>query len=655
MLAALLAIVLRELRRREAADARLRQSEERYALAMAGSQEGHWDWDVMGGKVYLSARLLQLLGRHGEDLFADERWFERQGLLDEEQAERRRRALREHLLGRSGQYECEYRIVRGGEVRWLLDRGIASRDAFGRVRRMSGAVIDITERKLGEERLREQAALLELAHDALIVRDDKNAITAWNQGAEQTYGWSRDEACGNVSHELLRTRFPVPVDEIERELAHTGHWQGELIHHRKDGTQVIVDSRWTVQRDEHGRIVRRLETDNDITERKLALTEQAHLEQRLREAEKLEALGTLAGGIAHDFNNILGAILGYGDMAHRAAPEGSALRRHAGNVLAAAQRAKALVDQILDYSRSQRVPRNPVDVRTVVDETLDLLRASLSPDIRLEVGNDTQPLVVICDPTHVHQIVMNLCTNAVQAMPAGGTLRVMRARQDVPMGRALSHGALLAGPYVLLTVSDSGTGMSAELLKRAFEPFFTTKDPGAGTGLGLALVQNIVTELGGAIDVQSTPGQGSTFCIYLPRFDTPAVEAPNGSVLKSGSGQRVMVVEDERGLLLLAEEILASLGYEPAGFPNAREAIDALAADPSQFDAALIDYVLPGMTGVELTRRLREHRADLPVILLSGYRGPMLEQEAKTAGIAQLLAKPITTAGLAQALAAIVA
>jgi CheY-like chemotaxis protein len=342
-------------------------------------------------------------------------------------------------------------------------------------------------------------------------------------------------------------------------------------------------------------------------------------------------------------------------MTHRAAPEGSALRRHAGNVLAAAQRAKALVDQILDYSRSQRVPRNPVDVRTVVDETLDLLRASLSPDIRLEVGNDTQPLVVICDPTHVHQIVMNLCTNAVQAMPAGGTLRVMRARQDVPMGRALSHGALLAGPYVLLTVSDTGTGMSAELLKRAFEPFFTTKDPGAGTGLGLALVQNIVTELGGAIDVQSTPGQGSTFCIYLPRFDTPAVEAPNGSVLKSGSGQRVMVVEDERGLLLLAEEILASLGYEPAGFPNAREAIDALAADPSQFDAALIDYVLPGMTGVELTRRLREHRADLPVILLSGYRGPMLEQEAKTAGIAQLLAKPITTAGLAQALAAIVA
>ncbi len=512
------------------------------------------------------------------------------------------------------------------------------------------SITDITERKGREERLRAQAALLDLAHDALIVRGQNDVITGWNKGAERIYGWSRDEAIGKVSHDLLRTRFPAPLEEVERELDSSGHWQGELTHYRKDGAQVIADSRWTVQRDGQGRITRRLETNNDITERKLALIEQAHLEQRLREAEKLEALGTLAGGIAHDFNNILGAILGYGNMVHGAAPEGTALQRHAGNVLAAAQRAKALVDQILGYSRSQRGPRNPVDVRAVVSETLDLLRASLRESIQLEAGYDAGALVVLCDPTQVHQIVMNLCTNAMQAMPGSGTLRVNVSRQDLPTGRSFSHGTLLTGAYVQVMVADTGMGMDADLLKRVFEPFFTTKEPGAGTGLGLALVHNIVAELGGAIDVQSAPGQGSAFCVYLPRFDEPGVEAAADSALKRGSGQPVMVVEDDKSLLLLAEEMLAALGYEPAGFSAAHEAIDALAAAPSQFDAAVIDYVLPGMTGIELTRRLRQHRVDLPVILLSGYRGPMLYQEAKAAGIAQVLAKPVTAAALGNAL-----
>jgi len=650
----LLAVVLRELRRREAADAELRKSEERYAAAMAGSEEGHWDWNVAGGTVYLSARLMQMLGYKREDLFADDRWLERQGLLEQEQDERRRSAVRAHFAGHSGKYECEFRIKRGDEERWLLDRGMAMRDASGRVYRMSGVMIDITERKLAEERLREQAKLLELAHDALIVRDRNDAITAWNQGAERTYGWSSSEACGKVSHELLGTRLPVPLEDIERELAETDHWQGELIQRRKDGTRAVVDSRWTVQRDERGCVVSWLEINNDITERKLALAEQAQLEQRLREAEKLEALGTLASGIAHDFNNILGAILGYGDMAHRAAAEGSDLQRHTGSVLAAAQRARALVDQILNYSRSQRGARNPVDVRAIVDETLDLLRASLPTQIQLEVHGDAEPLVVICDPTQVHQIVMNLCTNAVHAMAQGGTLRVEQGREEVPAGRPLSHGTLLPGSYARLTVSDTGTGMPADLLKHAFEPFFTTKEPGAGTGLGLALVQNIVTELGGAIDVRSAAGEGSTFAVYLPRFDTAAAGAEPVSTLAYGSGQRVMVVEDQRPMLLLAEEMLASLGYEPAGFLEPSAAIEALVGEPSQFDAAVIDYVLPGMTGIELTRLLRRHRADLPVVLLSGYRGPMLQQEARAAGIARVLEKPMRIEALGGAMAAIV-
>jgi len=535
LMAGLILVVVRELGRREAADARLRESEERYALAMAGSQEGHWDWDVAGAKLYQSARLMQLLGCHAEDSVTDDNWIERQvqhGVLDQEQAEQLRKALREHFRGNTSQFECEIRITRRGEQRWLLDRGIAMRDASGRVKRMSGSIMDITERKHAE-------------------------------------------------------------------------------------------------------------------------AEQAYLEQRLREAEKLEALGTLAGGIAHDFNNILNAILGYGDMAHRAAPEGSALQRHAGNVLVAARRAKTLVDHILDYSRSQRGARNPVNLRTVVNETLDLLRESLREHIQLEVSCDPEPVVVICDSTQVHQVVMNLCTNAMEAMPAGGTLRVALSRKDLAARRSFSHGTLPAGPHAQLMVSDTGIGMDADLLKRLFEPFFTTKESGAGTGLGLALVHNIVTALGGAIDVQSTPGHGSTFRIYFPRFDAPALEAAMDSV-KRGSGQRVMVVEDDKSLLLLAEETLAALGYEPSGYAAAHEAIEALAAMPSQFDAAVIDYVLPGMTGVELGRRLHEHHGDLPIILLSSYLGPMLYQEARSAGILHVLAKPVDAAALSEALTTVI-
>ncbi len=541
-----------------------------------------------------------------------------------------------------------------GEYHWFLNLCAPLRDERGKIVKWYATNFDIEDRKRAEVALREQAGLLDLSHDAIFVRDANDVLTYWNRGAEERYGWSREEALGRISHELTQTIFPAPLEDITAELLRAGHWEGELVHTRRDGTRVSVASRWSLLRDGQGRPVAILETNNDITERKLALAEQAYLEQRLREAEKLEALGTLASGIAHDFNNILGAILGYGDMAHRVAAEGSDLRRHTAAVLTAGQRGKALVDQILDYSRSQRGPRNPVDVRDVVDETLDLLRASLPADIQLEVHSDAEPLVVICNATQVHQIMMNLCTNAVHAMPDGGTLRVTRRRRDAAVGRTLSHGTLLAGSYVELAVSDTGSGMPPGLLKRVFEPFFTTKEPGAGTGLGLALVQSIVSELGGAIDLESAPGQGSTFRICLPRLDVPAAGVFSDLSLKRGSGQRVIVVDDERSLLLLFEEMLATLGYEPVGFSVAHEAVEAVASDGSQFDAALIDYLLPGTTGIELTRRLREHRPHLPVIVLSGYRGPMLEQEAKAAGIARVLTKPIRIDTLGEALAATV-
>jgi signal transduction histidine kinase len=254
----------------------------------------------------------------------------------------------------------------------------------------------------------------------------------------------------------------------------------------------------------------------DITERKLAEAERARLEQRLRQAEKMEAVGQFAGGIAHDFNNVLSGILGYGETLVEEAPEASPLRRYAQNVLKAANRGRALVEQILVYSRSQRGKRTPVDIVGVMAETLELVRGSLPANIRLDLSAPQSPLVVFGDPTRLHQVVMNLCSNAIQAMSGGGALRVALEAEDLSAGRALSHGALGPGRYARLTVEDHGSGMDDATLSRIFEPFFTTKEVGRGTGLGLSIVFAIVTDSGGAIDVKSVVEQGSTFAIYLP-------------------------------------------------------------------------------------------------------------------------------------------
>jgi PAS domain S-box-containing protein len=507
--------------------------------------------------------------------------------------------------------------------------------------------ITLLYRRRAEDRLREQARLLDLTHDTIFVRNMTDVITYWNRGAEDLYGWIREEALGKLSHQLLQTIFPAPLEEISGELLRTGRWEGELVHTRADGTQVVVASRWALQSNAQGNPLAILETNNDITaskraaeaqlrlgaivassddaiisktlggiitswnagaqrifgyaaeevcgqpinilippdrqyeesdiiekirreesvrhfetvrirkdgglvhvslaispikddagqiigaskiarditERKLAEAERARLGERLREAEKMEAIGRLAGGIAHDFNNVLGGILAYGEMLFEEAPADSARKRHAHNVLTAATHGRALVQQILAYSRSQRGKRAPADVCRAVTETLEMVSGSLPANIPLDASIPGSPLVAFGDATQLHQVVMNLCSNAIQAMSDGGTLRVALASEDFAGEQALSHGRLRPGRYVRLIVEDSGCGMDGATLARIFEPFFTTKEVGRGTGLGLSLVDAIVNDLAGAINVKSAPDQGSTFAIYLPLAEMAAVAA----------------------------------------------------------------------------------------------------------------------------------
>jgi signal transduction histidine kinase len=389
----------------------------------------------------------------------------------------------------------------------------------------------------------------------------------------------------------------------------------------------------------------------DLTEQKWVQAERERLQQRLRQAEKMEAVGRLAGGIAHDFNGVLAGVYAYGEMLVEEAPTGSPLKRYAQNVLTAASRGRELVEQILTYSRSQLGKRAPVDIADVVAETLELVRGSLPKGIRLGVNTSESPLVVSGDATRLHQVVTNLCSNAIQAMSGGGNLWVALEAADLSTERALSHGTLRPGRYVRLTVKDSGSGMDEATLSRIFEPFFTTKEAGRGTGLGLSLVHAIVTDSGGALDVKSVPGQGSTFTVYLPHSPLTLITVEVAAAASHrGHGERVLLIDDEEPVLAATAEVLSRLGYEAVSFSDSHAALAAFQVAPEGFDVVVTDEDMPGLSGTGLARVLRRRRPDLPIVLVSGY-GVIQTQQALAAGVSELLTKPIQSHEMATTLA----
>jgi signal transduction histidine kinase/CheY-like chemotaxis protein len=403
-------------------------------------------------------------------------------------------------------------------------------------------------------------------------------------------------------------------------------------------------------RDANGRAYRVAGSMEDITEYKNAEADRVRLEGQLLQSKKLEAIGTLAGGIAHDFNNILAAILGYGEMAQKNAASGTALRRHVDAVVGAGMRAKSLVERILAFSRSGVGERVPVHVQSVVAEALDLAAASLPQHVKLERRLAAGNAAVVGDPTQIHQVVMNLCANAAQAMKSTGALTVSLEVVE-KSGSMAATSALASGRYVRLSVRDTGSGIPANVLERIFDPFFTTKEVGVGTGLGLSLVHGIVTDLGGGIDVDSRPGEGATFTVYLPWSSASALPAAVEESVPAGSGETILLVDDEEVLVHLGEEMIAMLGYEPVGFTSSSAALAAFRAAPQRFNAVLSDESMPEMTGSDLARAIRAIRADLPIVLMSGVVSPALSARARDIGIIDVIAKPLVSRDIARTLA----
>jgi signal transduction histidine kinase/ActR/RegA family two-component response regulator len=381
--------------------------------------------------------------------------------------------------------------------------------------------------------------------------------------------------------------------------------------------------------------------------------EREALETRLGQAQRLEAIGTLAGGIAHEFNNILGAILGYGEMALATLRKSSQAQLHVQQIMKAGRRAQGVVDQVLMFSRRRARQPRPIRAQPAVAEAIEFIRASFPATLVVEARLDAEGATMLSDPTELQQVVMNLCTNAAQAMEGRGTLTVHLSAVHASGGLTLSHGSLPAGRYIRLVVRDTGHGIERATMERIFEPFFTTKAVGDGTGLGLSTVHGIVMQQGGALNVESRPGAGTTFEVYFPQTKGDVLEEhrmPEAAV-PHGHGETILFVDDERPLVALGEEMLAAIGYEPVGFETGSAALAAFHADPDRFDLVLTDEVMPGMTGTELALALHEIRPDLPIVLMTGYAGPIRSHRLQAAGIREVLKKPLLSAAISLCLA----
>ncbi len=521
---------------------------------------------------------------------------------------------------------------------------------------------------------REQA--LRRAAQAAWATEQERAVRAFQAAQEGHWEWNPGTQRSHLSprmKELLGIPREQPLDEgpglLQASTIHpddrgplvaafTAHQAGSSRHfdatfrvRQGDGSWRHVRARGQVWRDAQGEPVLFNGTASDVTAELQTLAQTRQLEDQLQRARKLEALGTLAGGIAHDFNNILAAVIGYGELARAAAADGSGQARQLDQVLQAGQRGKALVGRILSFSRGRPGPQTAFLLAPVVSEVLDLLAASLPANVRLDRQLHATAAAVRGDATMVFEAAMNLCTNAMQAMPEGGTLAVELVELQLDEALPIFESRLPAGRYARLTVADSGAGITPEVMARLFEPFFTTKGPHHGTGLGLAVVHGVMLALGGAIDVQSAPGRGARFVLYFPSTEMPAGEAlaDDAGAASAGQGQTVLVVDDEPALVEMAEELLAGLGYEPVGFVSSQQALAAFEAQPDRFDLVITDEVMPGLTGTALAAALHRLRPGLPVLLASGYGGPQLEARAAAAGVTVLVKKPLARSELARA------
>ena len=493
-------------------------------------------------------------------------------------------------------------------------------------------------------------AAVESAPSGLLMIDANGTIVLLNREVERMFGYSREELLGQsvdvLVPESARPRHPLDRATFMRDPRVRAMGQGrELFGRRKDGSDVPVEIGLTPVVTEDGLYV--LSAIVDISARKQAEAERHRLEEQLRQSQKMEALGTLAGGVAHDFNNLLGAISGYAELARDEAGDATATRSHLLEVLKAAQRGKSLVERILAFSRRQELRREPLDLRGAVRDAVHLLRATLPATVEIREELAAAVPRVRADTTSVHQVVMNLMTNGAQAMPTGGHLEIAVGATYLRDSCAREKG-VAEGHYVTLAVRDEGTGMSDAVRARVFEPFFTTKAPGSGSGLGLAMVHGIMRAHEGAVAIKSAEGAGTTVRCYFPVSEAEEIAgSPMTPEMARGNGERILFVDDEPQLVRIGQRRLEMLGYLVTAADGPERVLAMDAVQLAGFDVVLVDYTMPGMSGLALATELTRRRPGLPIAMLTGFIDDMPAEVLKAAGVRRVVKKPLAAAELA--------
>jgi PAS domain S-box-containing protein len=641
----------RDITDRKEAEAALRASEERLNEAQRIARLGSWELDLVTNALTWSDEIFRIFEIDPAQFGASYEAFLAAVHPDDRAAVDR--AYTTSVETRTP-YEITHRMLMAdGRVKYVQERCETVYGPGGEPVRSLGTVQDISERRAADEQRRLDEERLRVALDtvdAAVFSQDTELRYTWMY--QPQLGYSTEQVVGKTDAELLPAELARQATAVKRRALETGARARAEVGDVVDGRMIYFDLVVDPIRSAAGDVIGITGASLNITDRKLTEEEREGLEAQLRASQKMEAIGTLAGGIAHDFNNILTAIIGNTELA--AIDIGP--RHPAGEMLdevrKASRRAKNLVSQILAFSQRQPQQRTAIGLRAVVEEVAGLLHAALPPSVELTTTFGTGTPTVLADPSQLHQVLLNLCTNAWQAMAgAPGRIEIRLDEVMLDAEAARLHAGLAPALHARLVVADTGRGMDAATIERIFEPFFTTRGVGEGTGLGLSVAHGVVKTHGGAIAVSSRPGKGSVFEVYLPALATAEPLPPAGmAALPKGAGQHLLYVDDEPALVRVTERLLDRIGYRVTGFTEVADALAALRADPAQFDAVLTDLNMPRSSGLDVIREVLRLRPDMPIALMSGFATDEMEEHALALGCREVIRKPVSIEDAAAAL-----
>ena len=635
--------IVRDVSERKRIEKKLQESEEKLRTIIEHSNELFYIHNTKHVFTYVSPTSKDIMGYSPEEMMV--KWPE---LTTDNPINQKGIEITEKAI-ETGERQKPYLLEvkkKDGTITLIEIDETPVKDTTGKVVSIAGAARDVGEKKQAEKSVLQSEKrfrdLFNSINDLIYTHDLKGRFISLNPAIEKAFGYEHDELIGHKASYIMKPEFAAPFEsEYLKRLKTQGYHEGVTIYFKKNGEKIYIEYHSTMVHPDDGEPYIS-GTGRDITERILSERKVAKLQEQLTQAQKMEAIGTLAGGIAHDFNNILFPMFGYLEMMLEDVPKDNTLRDHLVEVFSGAKRARDLIKQILTFSRQSDHERKPLETQRVIKEALKLIKSSLPTTIEISKDIQKDCGLVLADPTQIHQIVMNLCTNAYHAMEETGGKLTITLKEVELAAEDLKDPAMIPGPHVCLTVADTGPGMEQSIIDRIFDPYFTTKEEGKGSGLGLAVIHGIVKNHGGYISVYSEPGRGAEFKVYLPviKKQKETAKFETDTPIQKGT-ERILLVDDQDLIVDMERQMLERLGYHITARTSSIEALEAFRANPGKFDLVITDMTMPNMTGDKLAGEMIKIRTDIPIILCTGFSEMMSKEGAESLGLKGFLMKPV--------------